>query len=44
GSNLIYNSLIKPYVAPHVGTIDSALQRGEDAAKKLAAKIEEKSQ
>ncbi|KAL3666948.1 hypothetical protein V7S43_007895 [Phytophthora oleae] len=44
GSNVIYNTLIKPYVAPHVGNIDSALKRGEDAAKKLAAKIEEKSQ
>ncbi|EEY61946.1 uncharacterized protein PITG_13919 [Phytophthora infestans T30-4] len=44
GSNVIYNTLIKPYVAPHVGQIDSALKRGEDAAKKLAAKIEEKSQ
>ncbi|KAG2780911.1 hypothetical protein JG687_00002192 [Phytophthora cactorum] len=44
GSNLIYNTLIKPYVAPHVGQIDSALKHGEDAAKKLAAKIEEKSQ
>ncbi|KAF1776769.1 TB2/DP1/HVA22-related protein [Phytophthora cactorum] len=44
GSNLIYNTLIKPYVAPHVGQIDSALKHGEDAAKKMAAKIEEKSQ
>ncbi|TDH66923.1 hypothetical protein CCR75_001902 [Bremia lactucae] len=44
GSKLIYNTLIKPYVTPHMSHIDSALKRGEDAAKKIAAKIEEKSQ
>ncbi|CAI5743082.1 unnamed protein product [Hyaloperonospora brassicae] len=44
GSNVIYNTLIKPYVAPHVGQIDSALKRGEEAAKELAAKVQEKSQ
>ncbi|GMF18258.1 unnamed protein product [Phytophthora lilii] len=44
GSNIIYNSLIKPYVAPHLGQIDSALKRGEDAAKSVAAKIQEKTQ
>ncbi|RLN46754.1 hypothetical protein BBJ29_006017 [Phytophthora kernoviae] len=44
GSNVIYNTIIKPYVAPHVGQIDSALQRGEEAAKKAASKIEEKLQ
>ncbi|KAH7484656.1 hypothetical protein PRIC1_003971 [Phytophthora ramorum] len=44
GSNVIYNSLIKPYVAPHVGQIDSALKRGEQAAKDVAAKIQEKTQ
>ncbi|KAI9912420.1 hypothetical protein PsorP6_005219 [Peronosclerospora sorghi] len=43
GSNLIYNTLIKPYVAPHMSQIDSALKRGEDAAKEIAAKIQEKS-
>ncbi|EGZ17630.1 hypothetical protein PHYSODRAFT_354597 [Phytophthora sojae] len=44
GSTIIYNSLIKPYVAPHVGQIDAALKRGEDAAKKVADKIQEKTQ
>ncbi|KAG6609106.1 ER membrane protein DP1/Yop1 [Phytophthora cinnamomi] len=44
GSSIIYNSLIKPYVAPHVGQIDSALKRGEEAAKSVAAKIQEKTQ
>jgi hypothetical protein len=41
---VIYNTLIKPYVAPHVGQIDSALKRGEQAAKDVAAKIQEKTQ
>ena len=41
---MIYNTLIKPYVAPHVGLIDSALKRGEDAAKELAAKVQDKSE
>ncbi|CAI5712585.1 unnamed protein product [Peronospora destructor] len=41
---VIYNSLIKPYVAPHVGQIDSALNRGEDAAKNVSAKLQDKSQ
>ncbi|KAE9023615.1 hypothetical protein PF010_g5041 [Phytophthora fragariae] len=44
GSTIIYNSLIKPYVAPHVSQIDSALKRGEEAAKNVAAKIQEKTQ
>ncbi|RLN80150.1 hypothetical protein BBJ28_00015782 [Nothophytophthora sp. Chile5] len=44
GSNVIYNTLIKPYVAPHVAQIDSALKRGEDAAKSINAKIQEKNQ
>ncbi|CAI5712571.1 unnamed protein product [Peronospora destructor] len=44
GSKVIYNSLIKPYVAPHVGQIDSALNRGEDAAKNVSAKLQDKSQ
>ncbi|KAE8915083.1 hypothetical protein PF005_g4575 [Phytophthora fragariae] len=44
GSTIIYNSLIKPYVAPHVIQIDSALKRGEEAAKNVAAKIQEKTQ
>ncbi|CAH0481769.1 unnamed protein product [Peronospora belbahrii] len=42
GSKVIYNSLIKPYVAPHMGQIDSALKRGEEVAKNVAAKIQDK--
>lgn len=34
GSNVIYNTLIKPYVAPHVGSIDAAVKSATDAAKK----------
>lgn len=34
GSNVIYNTLIKPYVAPHVGTIDAAVKSATETAKK----------
>lgn len=44
GSNVIYNTLIKPYVAPHVGQIDSALKRGEETAKKMTDKFQDKTE
>jgi receptor expression-enhancing protein 5/6 len=40
GSTVIYNSFIKPYIAPHVSRIDSVLKSTTDAAKSALNKIQ----
>ncbi|GAB9474578.1 hypothetical protein Gpo141_00011698 [Globisporangium polare] len=39
GSNVIYNTLIKPYVAPHVSTIDAAVNSATEAAQKATKSL-----